>query len=136
MEGRVVGKGDAIDLTRALGDYDFKLPRNAGKADFVASKPYVPEPIAISPSCKFMVLASDGLWNQMKEEDVARTVNELWSSGMDPTKIANNLTAKLVEGFDNVTVIVVFFIRDKIGTLDDTDEPKILVSEHESKIET
>jgi len=138
VQGRVIGKDSAINTSRALGDYDFKLPRNEAIADFISSKPYVPDPVILSPSCKFMILASDGLWNQMEESTVTTIVDELWSAGVSPTSIADTLTSKLggPDGIDNVTVIVVFFIWDKRPVVDKyeahTDE--VLVSNHESKV--
>jgi len=136
LEGRVIGANSAIDMSRAFGDYDFKTPMNRAQADFISSVPYVPMPVLLTPSCKFLVLASDGLWNQMDERSVVNIVNELWNSGCAPTEIANNLTSKLAgpDGYDNVTVIVVFFIWNAAALLSHggvhTDE--VLVSKHES----
>lgn len=139
LQGRVIGKDSAINTSRALGDYDFKLPRNEAIGDFVSSQPYLPEPIVISPSCKFMILASDGLWNQMDERTVTGIIDELWRGGASPTSIADTLTSKLggPDGIDNVTVIVVFFMWDGSRPVTDryeahTDE--VLVSQHESKV--
>lgn len=41
MQGRVVGKDSAIDTSRSLGDFDFKLPENQARADFISSAPYL-----------------------------------------------------------------------------------------------
>lgn len=114
MQGRVVGKTSAIDTSRSLGDFDFKLPENQAKADFISSSPYlflssstsslgsliafyncyliisryVPEPIPLTKECKFMVIASDGLWNQMDERTVINNVDSLWHNGLSPSEIA------------------------------------------------
>jgi len=137
MQGRIIGKDSAIDTSRALGDYDFKLPLNEGTADFISSKPYVPEPVILSPSCKFIVLASDGLWNQMDERTVVNVVYELWKAGVGPITIADTLTAKLggPDGWDNITVIVVFFIWDKAQDCDESlISDRVIVSRHESPV--
>jgi serine/threonine protein phosphatase PrpC len=140
VQGRVIGKDSAIDTSRALGDYDFKLPRNEARADFISSQPYVPDPIILSPKCKFIVLASDGLWNQMDERTVVNVVDELWQAGVGPNEIADTLTTKLAgpEGWDNVTVIVVFFVWDKIVAAEhrhDAEHPdEVIVSSHESRV--
>jgi len=134
-QGRVIGRDSAIDTSRALGDFDFKLPRNEARGDFISSQPYVPEPVLISRKCKFLVLASDGLWNQMDERTVVNVVDELWNAGISPTEIADTLTTKLAgpEGWDNVTVIVVFFIWDKQSSGQHHHE-EVIVSSHESKV--
>lgn len=138
LQGRVIGKNSAIDMSRALGDYDFKLPLNKARGDFISSQPYVPEPIRLSRDCKFIVLASDGLWNQMEERTVINAVYDLWKEGISPTEIANTLTSKFAgpDGCDNVTVIIVFFIWDKTQFSDTKNEHhnKVIVSNHESKV--
>jgi len=135
-QGRVIGRDSAIDTSRALGDFDFKLPRNEARGDFISSQPYVPEPVLISRKCKFLVLASDGLWNQMDERTVVNVVDELWNAGISPTEIADTLTTKLAgpEGWDNVTVIVVFFIWDKQSSGQHHQHEEVIVSSHESKV--
>jgi serine/threonine protein phosphatase PrpC len=140
VQGRVLGKDSAIDTSRALGDFDFKLPRNEARGDFISSQPYVPDPIILSPKCKFIVLASDGLWNQMDERTVVNVVYELWQAGVGPNEIADTLTTKLAgpDGWDNVTVIVVFFVWDKITAAEHQHNAghsdEIIVSSHESRV--
>jgi len=139
VQGRVVGKETTINMSRALGDFDFKLPKNDARADFISSAPYIPDPIKLTPQCTFIVLGSDGLWDQMEERTVINTIDEMWLKGTNPTAIADSITEKLAgpSGIDNVTVIIVFFIWDpttlpnhKHGS--HTNEE--LISSHESRV--
>jgi len=138
VQGRVIGKNYAIDTSRALGDFDFKLPANEARGDFISSQPYVPDPITLTPKCKFMVLASDGLWNQMDERTVVNVVDELWTAGVDPMEIADTLTTKLAgpEGWDNVTVIIVFFLWGRAHPSQNRGAhcDEFIVSTHESRV--
>jgi len=137
--GRVVGKDSAIDTSRSLGDFDFKLPENRARADFISSSPYVPEPIKLAEETRFLVIGSDGLWNQIEERTVVTMVDNLYRSGLSPSDIADDITERLSgpEGINNVTVIVVFFVWDpssfpnyKTGA--HTNEA--MISSHESKV--
>jgi serine/threonine protein phosphatase PrpC len=114
VQGRVIGKESAINMSRALGDFDFKLPRNEARADFISSKPYVPEAIKLTPECRFIVLGSDGLWDQIEERTVVYLIDNLWHQGMNPTEIADTITGRLSgsNSYDNVTIIIVFFVWD------------------------
>jgi len=111
VQGRIIGKDSAINMSRALGDFDFKLPRNAARADFISSTPYVPEPLKLTPQAKFIVLGSDGLWDQLEERTVVYLIDNLWHQGYSPDEIADTITGRLEESnsYDNVTIIIVFF---------------------------
>jgi len=135
-QGRIIGKDSAINMSRALGDFDFKLPVNGARADFISSAPYVPEPIKLTPQCKFMVLGSDGLWDQVEERTVVYLIDNLWHQGMSPDAIADTVTGRLAgsNSYDNVTIIIVFFVWDGSEMRDDqegqTDDT--IISEHQS----
>jgi len=139
VQGRVVGRDSAIDTSRSLGDFDFKLPENQARADFISSTPYVPDPIKLTPETRFLVIGSDGLWNQIEERTVVTMVDNLYRSGLSPGDIADTITEKLAgpTGIDNVTAIIVFFVWDastfpeyKHGS--HTNEQ--MISSHESKV--
>jgi protein phosphatase 2C family protein 2/3 len=138
MSGRIIGPSSAIDTSRSFGDYDFKKPMNRAHEDFISSSPFIPSPIVLSRRVKFMVLASDGLWNAMNEQSVVDGVDELWREGADPEEIASIMTQRAVnecpEYADNITVIVVFFMwNSTMEKGNDDNQAAILISEHQSR---
>eukprot|EP00026_Physarum_polycephalum_P011024 Phypoly_transcript_11215.p1 GENE.Phypoly_transcript_11215~~Phypoly_transcript_11215.p1 ORF type:complete len:309 (+),score=46.56 Phypoly_transcript_11215:260-1186(+) len=134
-QGRIIGKDSAINMSRALGDFDFKIPQNRARGDFISSAPYVPEPIKLNRQCKFVVLGSDGLWDQMEERTVVYLIDNLWYEGLSPDEIADTITGRLTGScHDNVTIIIVFFIWDKDDITDEQESPADVevISEHQS----
>lgn len=107
---RVRGPVSAINMSRAIGDFTFKMPLNRQQGDWIASMPYIMEPITLNSSVHFLILASDGLWNVMGERAV-RVVHELRMKGHNPTEIAKIMAHEcgITPNADNTTVIVVFF---------------------------
>lgn len=109
--GRVYSKTSGINMSRAIGDFKHKMPLNKADGDWIASEPYIATPVDLHPGVRFLVLASDGLWNVASDKHVVTAVNKLHKEGKTPSEIAENLTSMCAEtiGSDNVTVIVVFF---------------------------
>lgn len=65
MEDRVCG---SLAITRAFGDY-------ALKRDGVIAKPYIKKHL-IRPTDKFLVMASDGVWDVLEESEVFKLCKE------------------------------------------------------------
>lgn len=107
---RVMGPMSAINMSRAIGDFTFKMPLNRQQGDWIASMPYIMEPITITPDVKFLIVASDGLWNVMGDR-AAFVANELQQKGHKPDDIAKIMAHECgcIPNADNTTVIVVFF---------------------------
>ena len=60
---------------RSLGDLDFKEPRR-----FVESEPEVHR-LVLGPGDSYVVLASDGLWDVMSDEDAIECANQVFKVG-------------------------------------------------------
>jgi serine/threonine protein phosphatase PrpC len=73
---RVYAPGHSLNMTRALGDFDFKAPYNQEKHDTVSAEPTV-HSIDLSPQDKFLILASDGLWDQYSDQQALEEVARL-----------------------------------------------------------
>lgn len=58
LEGRV---GGTLAITRAFGDHSLKK-------DGVIAKPFIKKHI-LRPNDKFLVIASDGVWDSMEDQD-------------------------------------------------------------------
>lgn len=107
---RLVSRSHSLNMTRALGDFDFKKPQVDSESDWVSPVPHLTK-IDIQPSHEFLILASDGLWDFVNDEDMVRIIVECRHRKMSAQDIATELV-KEIEGephSDNVTIIIVFF---------------------------
>jgi len=138
LSGRVVGEQSAINMSRALGDLNFKTPLNRAKKDFISADAFVCEPVKITPNVQFIVLASDGLWNEMDDDlRVALHVDERRHAGLGPDEISRELADKCAKEplSDNVTVVTVFFDWGGNASIhDSTSKPPgdLFISKHDA----
>ncbi|KAJ3294374.1 hypothetical protein HK104_003620 [Borealophlyctis nickersoniae] len=107
---RVITAGHGINMSRALGDFDFKQVRNDAPGDWISPVPHI-SAIKLTPNHEFLVLASDGLWTFLDEYGVIPAVAELRGQGCTAQQIADKFVEKLGKApfADNTTVIVLFF---------------------------
>jgi len=115
VEGnRVYTHGHGINMTRALGDFDFKSPYNQADGDWISAIPDI-RSITLTPEHEFLILASDGLWTEMDDDDVVDVVAEMRKKGMSAQDIAEALVGKISKKprSDNITVIIVDFSWDE-----------------------
>lgn len=67
MEGRVNG---SLNLSRAIGDMEYKQTTHLSAAEqAVTANPDVRE-LQLGPSCEFMILACDGIWDVLSNQQV------------------------------------------------------------------
>jgi len=52
----------SINMSRALGDMDFKMPLNQAPGDHITWEPFMSPTINIDQNTRFLIVASDGLW--------------------------------------------------------------------------
>lgn len=88
----------ALQVTRSIGDDDLKPA--------VTASPEIME-TALSAEDEFLVMASDGLWDVMSNEQVISIIKD---TVKEPTMCSKRLATEAVErgSRDNITVIVVF----------------------------
>ena len=100
--GRLFG---SLQVSRAFGDAEFKQP---GK-EYVSVAPHVAVR-ELGRSDEVLVLACDGLWEQVSYGEVAERAVELRASGCTPQQASQALAQLALERGtkDNVTVLVVF----------------------------
>jgi serine/threonine protein phosphatase PrpC len=75
--------------------------------------------IEITDSIKFMLLATDGLWDVMTPDE---TVEFVWANKhMEPNDICQRLVqaARVKGSTDNITAILVFFCNPKTDLRED-----------------
>ncbi|XP_030763642.1 probable protein phosphatase 2C T23F11.1 isoform X2 [Sitophilus oryzae] len=149
-----------LALSRAFGDYVFKA--NSFKGDEKQIVIAVPDIVErkITQDWDFLILACDGIWDVMSDEDVMYYVTENIANGLESELICENLMMKCLApdchlaglGCDNMTVVLVVFLHGdsydkviekcknyvaehKIGhETDDSEEPRDSEDEDEDKI--
>lgn len=90
-----------LAVSRAFGDYD------VGK-NLIISEPEYAE-IPLTNNHGFLVVASDGLWDKMSNEEVAAMLQEKRSSIQDMSLLAKMLVLCVVQRgvLDNITVMLI-----------------------------
>jgi protein phosphatase 2C family protein 2/3 len=112
--GRVNGN---LALSRAIGDFDFKQNKSIAAADqAISAKPDVTTH-TITPQDEFIVLACDGIWDVMSNEDLVQFVRHRLTETQDLALICENVFDKCLApqapgvGCDNMTMILVVFAK-------------------------
>ncbi|GAV08203.1 hypothetical protein RvY_17931 [Ramazzottius varieornatus] len=105
--------GAVLTVTRAIGDSGFK--------PFVTSNPDI-RTINLDGSEDYLILACDGLWDELTPEDAMNTTNRfLLRNPTNPDDVAKELAdkAKRSGSLDNISVLVVFLqpVEEIVGKL-------------------
>mmetsp|Transcript_5347 Transcript_5347/g.11255 ORF Transcript_5347/g.11255 Transcript_5347/m.11255 type:complete len:489 (+) Transcript_5347:313-1779(+) len=89
-----------LSVSRALGDHAMK--------NVVIPDPYVSEHELVERD-EFLLLACDGLWDVMNDEEAVQFVIEKYSKGMDMQQISRKLVKAALDrgSMDNISVMVV-----------------------------
>ena len=106
-DGRLWG---AIMVTRALGDYPYKHleDEETDKLQFskaLSAVPELKEIKSLSPY-RYMVIASDGLWDEQENEEVAEIVQTA-AAKKGGVQLAATQLLKSAELYDDTSIIVV-----------------------------
>lgn len=106
-----------LALSRALGDYVFKRNcRVSPQKQIVTAYPDV-EIKHLTDDWEFIVIACDGIWDVMSNEEVIQFCRERLLCGYDPTTVCEALLHRCLAtpntinfggpGFDNMTVLLI-----------------------------
>jgi protein phosphatase PTC1 len=97
LRSRVLGM---LAVTRSFGDHNLKK--------FVTARPFTSERI-LDENSSFLIIACDGLWDVVSDQEAVNFVNEQLDNGVDFSNIAPQLleTALAKGSTDNVTIMVV-----------------------------
>jgi protein phosphatase 2C family protein 2/3 len=97
-----------LSVTRALGDWDMKLPRGS-------ASPLIADPefrrVDLTEDDEFLIIGCDGIWDVMSSQQAVSLVRRGLRRHDDPEQCAKDLVmeALRLNTFDNLTVIVVCF---------------------------
>ncbi|XP_049836080.1 probable protein phosphatase 2C T23F11.1 isoform X1 [Schistocerca gregaria] len=109
-----------LALSRALGDFNFKRNnRKSAEEQMVTAFPDV-EIRDITTEWEFIVIACDGIWDVMTNEEVVEFVRMRVGTGMEPEDICQDLMMHCLSpdclmgglGCDNMTVVIVCFLHE------------------------
>eukprot|EP01134_Creolimax_fragrantissima_P006422 CFRG6422T1 len=113
--GRVRGN---LALSRAVGDFEFKTKQNFPAEDqMVTANPDIIEH-PLNEDVEFMVVACDGIWECMTNQDVVTWVRDRLAISLPLTQICEDLMTRCLAtdatsgpmyGCDNMTVCIVVF---------------------------
>eukprot|EP00184_Porphyridium_aerugineum_P006497 CAMPEP_0184696424 /NCGR_PEP_ID=MMETSP0313-20130426/3725_1 /TAXON_ID=2792 /ORGANISM="Porphyridium aerugineum, Strain SAG 1380-2" /LENGTH=429 /DNA_ID=CAMNT_0027155051 /DNA_START=205 /DNA_END=1494 /DNA_ORIENTATION=- len=89
-----------LSISRALGDHAMK--------NVIIPDPYTSE-YDLTDKDHFVIIACDGLWDVMDDEESVRFVSEKFSKGMDMNQISRKLVKSALDrgSMDNISVMVV-----------------------------
>lgn len=115
-EGRVMG---GLNLSRAIGDHTYKKNKELPlEEQMITSSPDIKD-IKITEDDSYMVLACDGIWNVMTNEEVIEYINDKLKSDkkLSLSKICEELFDNCIApntqndgtGCDNMTCMIVRF---------------------------
>lgn len=95
-----------LSVTRALGDWDMKLPRGT-------PSPLIADPefrqVVLTEDDEFLIIGCDGIWDVMTSQHAVSLVRKGLRRHDDPEKCARDLVmeALRLNTFDNLTVIII-----------------------------
>jgi protein phosphatase 2C family protein 2/3 len=114
--GRVNGN---LALSRAVGDFDFKQNKNLSPEEQAITVFPDVTSIDLTEEDEFLILACDGIWDVMSNEDVCMFVRkELMNNNEDLASICEAVFDKCLApcapglGCDNMTMIIILFHRN------------------------
>lgn len=110
-----------LALSRALGDFVFKKNKQKKPEEQIVSALPDVRIHPLTPDWEFIVLACDGIWDVMCNEEVASFVRVRIVHGMEPEDICEELMTRCLApdgqmgglGCDNMTVVIVCFLHDQ-----------------------
>ncbi|CAG9807593.1 unnamed protein product [Chironomus riparius] len=115
MDGRVNG---GLNLSRAIGDHGYKMNKELPAEDQMITAMPDLKKVTLTEEDEFMVLACDGIWNYMSNEEVVGFVKHRIDAGkLSLTQICEELFHNCLApntlgdgtGCDNMTAIIVKF---------------------------
>jgi protein phosphatase 1G len=113
-DGRVNG---SLNLSRALGDLEYKQTAGLSPEEqMVTANPEIRQE-KLQPEDEFLILACDGIWDVLSNQDAVDFVREELVNGLTPQQVAEQMcdrclapdTSGCGKGCDNMSVVIVVF---------------------------
>lgn len=109
-----------LALSRAIGDFGYKVREKAPELQVISAFPDIEE-IEVTEDLEFVLIACDGIWDCLRNNQVLDFVRTRIGEGKEPAQICEELLTKCLApysrgvqtGTDNMTVILVTFLHGK-----------------------
>lgn len=97
-----------LSVTRALGDWDMKIPR--GEFSALIAEPDFKQ-VTLTEDDEFLIIACDGVWDVMSSQQAVSLVRRGLRSHNNPQQCAKEVVTEAIRlhTSDNLTVIVICF---------------------------
>lgn len=109
----------SLALSRALGDFKFKQNKKLkAERQIVTAYPDV-EVHEVDENWNFILLASDGIWDVLSNDDVVKLCLKKMEQQIPPEQICEEIMTEclspdlLMTGTDNMTIVLVCFLHGK-----------------------
>lgn len=110
-----------LALSRALGDFIFKMNNNLPENEQIVSAEPEVEETEITEDWDFLLLACDGIWDVLSNQQVADFITARIGRNLQPEQICEELMDRCLApdcqvgglGCDNMTVVLVCFLHGK-----------------------
>uniref|UniRef100_A0A6M2EMQ2 protein-serine/threonine phosphatase n=1 Tax=Populus davidiana TaxID=266767 RepID=A0A6M2EMQ2_9ROSI len=108
VEGEYLNGVEGLSVTRALGDWGFKLP--FGSTSPLTAEPEVQQ-FMLTEAYEFLIIGCDGIWDVMSSQHAVSLVRRGLRRHDDPELSARELVmeASRLHSADNLTAVVVCF---------------------------
>ena len=110
-----------LALSRAFGDFAFKTNPDTRPEDQIISGCPEVQIRKVDTDWQFVVLACDGIWDVLNNQEVSDFVVTRIAQGLEPEQICEELMMRCLAndcsmgglGCDNMTVILICFLNDQ-----------------------
>jgi len=118
--GKLTAKSDYLNLgksflatSRAIGDFQFKRNKELSVSNQVVSPLADVVHKTIDDTWDFIILACDGIWDVMSNEEAIEFVLNRIAQGKNPKEVCIELCNLCMCSEDNTTVVLVCFLHNK-----------------------
>jgi len=112
-DGHLYTESSSLAVSRSMGDFEYKKNQKLGATDQVVS------PLAdviqrdIDDSWQFILLACDGIWDELSNDEAVNFVLRGIANGKNPKQICMELCDRCIGSMDNTTCVLVCFLHNK-----------------------
>lgn len=110
-----------LALSRAMGDFVFKMNDKLGQADQIVTCDPDIQAATVEADWDFLLLACDGIWDVLSNQEVVDFVTQRLGQGMEPEDICEQLMTRCLSpdcqmgglGCDNMTCVLVCLLHQQ-----------------------
>lgn len=110
-----------LALSRAMGDFVFKMNDKLGQADQIVTCDPDIQQATVAADWDFLLLACDGIWDVLSNQEVVDFVTQRLGQGMEPEDICEQLMTRCLSpdcqmgglGCDNMTCVLVCLLHQQ-----------------------